>query len=125
MLMPLLLGLGLKLVTLIPLGIGLIGFLAFKALMVSKIALAIGAALGLQKLLGNQNGGWSKAQWSAQPSTGWSNTNSGAGWSSGSGSSTGGYYRSFDAAAASAGAQDAQQMAYNGHLETNAAARRR
>ncbi|KAK4875559.1 hypothetical protein RN001_011981 [Aquatica leii] len=51
-LIPLLLG-----GTLIPLALGALALLAGKALIVSKIALVLAAALGLKKLLGGSNGG--------------------------------------------------------------------
>ncbi|XP_065351701.1 uncharacterized protein LOC135947064 [Cloeon dipterum] len=51
-LLPLLLALKLKAIALVPLIIGALFILAFKALVVGKIALVLSALIGLQKLLG-------------------------------------------------------------------------
>jgi len=51
-LMPLLLAMKLKAIALVPLIIGALFVLAFKALIVGKIALVLSALIGLQKLLG-------------------------------------------------------------------------
>ncbi|KAF4528616.1 hypothetical protein B566_EDAN009220 [Ephemera danica] len=52
LLLPLLLALKLKAVALVPLILGGLALLAFKALVVGKIALVLSAIIGLQKLLG-------------------------------------------------------------------------
>jgi hypothetical protein len=120
-LMPILLGIGAKLLLVIPIGIAIVGFLAIKALLVSKLALLLAGFLALQKLLGGGGLGslGGKNGWPAGGSSGW-NTG-GSGWSnaapssswstSGSGSSSG-YYRSFDSGAA----VDAHQMAYKAQV---------
>lgn len=117
-LLPILMGIGAKLLLVIPIGIAIVGFLAVKALVVSKLALLIAGFLALQKLLGGGGLGalgGGKNGWSTGGSSGWNTGGSGwsgagtGGWStSGSGSSSGYYRRSFDKSAP----VDAQQMAY-------------
>lgn len=51
MMLPLLLLLKLKMVALLPLAIGFLALLSFKALIVGKIALLLSAVIGLKKLL--------------------------------------------------------------------------
>ncbi|KAJ4450974.1 hypothetical protein ANN_02409 [Periplaneta americana] len=115
--LPIVLGVAAKLFLIVPLGIGLVGFLAIKALLVSKLALIIAGVIALQKLFsGGGFGGWGggKNGWSTGGGSGWNsgavgsgwNSGNSAGWStSGSGASSAGYYRSFDT-------NDAHQMAY-------------
>ncbi|PSN49205.1 hypothetical protein C0J52_16940 [Blattella germanica] len=129
-LLPIIMGVAAKLALVIPLGLGLIGFLALKALLVSKVALILAGVVALQKLfggggLGGLGGG--KNGWSSGGNSGWSTGGVGGGWSnggasggwstSGSGGSSAGYYRSFDASAP----VDAHDMAYKAQIPlTNA-----
>ncbi|CAI6367979.1 unnamed protein product [Macrosiphum euphorbiae] len=53
MLMPLLMLLKMKAIALVPLAIGALALLAFKALVVGKIALVLAVVMGIQKLLAN------------------------------------------------------------------------
>ncbi|XP_050533836.1 uncharacterized protein LOC126901442 [Daktulosphaira vitifoliae] len=55
MLMPLLMMLKMKAIALIPLAIGALALLAFKALVVGKIALVLAVIIGIQKLLANKH----------------------------------------------------------------------
>ncbi|XP_049861247.1 uncharacterized protein LOC126355094 [Schistocerca gregaria] len=114
-LLPILLGVGAKMLLLVPLGLLVVGVLAFKALIVSKIALVLGAVLAVQKFLrggsGGSGGGWAGAGasgggWSSAPAavgSGWS----AGGASSGPGAAPGGWGRSLEG--------DAQEMAYSAH----------
>lgn len=124
--MPLLLGIGAKLMLLLPLGIAAIGFLALKALLVSKLALVLGAVLAVQKLLGGKGGGSGGGGWSSGASSGgWSSAPAVGGYSAG-GSSLGGGWSSGGASSgpgASSGwsrSIDAQQMAYAAQAPTTA-----
>jgi hypothetical protein len=120
-LLPILLGIGAKLLLIIPIGIAIVGFLAVKALVVSKLALLIAGFTALQKLLGGGGlgaFGGGKNGWSTGGGSGWNSGGSGwsnaatGGWStSGSGASTG-YYRSFDSRAP----VDAHHMAYKAQV---------
>ena len=121
-LLPIILGIGAKLALVVPLGIGLVGFLAIKALLVSKVALILAGIIAVQKLFGGGGlGGWSSGKngWPSSGSSGWSsggslggggwNSGSSGGWStSGSGAAASGYYRSFDGSSQ----VDAHQLAY-------------
>ncbi|XP_067007007.1 uncharacterized protein [Anabrus simplex] len=117
-LLPLILGIGAKLLLLIPAGIGLIGLIAVKAFFVSKLALLIAGAIAIQKLLGggglggfgkNSLGSGGSGGWSSGGSAGYSGAGYGTGgWSTGSGSS-GGWSRSLDDA-------DAHQMAFKAQI---------
>jgi hypothetical protein len=110
-------GLGAKMLLVVPIGIAIVGFLAIKALIVSKLALLLAGFITLQKLFGggglgsfgNGKNGWPSgggAAWNGGGS-GWNSAGTG-GWStSGSGASAG-YYRSFDTNAPA----DAHQLAY-------------
>ncbi|XP_047112082.1 uncharacterized protein LOC124788843 [Schistocerca piceifrons] len=114
-LLPILLGVGAKMLLLVPLGLLVVGVLAFKALIVSKIALVLGAVLAVQKFLrggsGGSGGGWAGAGasgggWSSAPAavgSGWS----AGGASSGPGGAPGGWGRSLEG--------DAQEIAYSAH----------
>jgi len=53
MLMPLLMLLKMKAIALVPLAIGALALLAFKALVVGKLALVLAVIIGIQKLLAN------------------------------------------------------------------------
>jgi hypothetical protein len=122
MLGPLMMGLGAKMLLTVPIGIAIVGFLAVKALIVSKLALLLAGFVALQKLLGGGGlgsfgggkNGWSSgvgSGWNAGGS-GWSNGGTG-GWStSGSGASSG-YYRSFDT---NARVDDAHELAYKAQV---------
>lgn len=117
MLGPLMMGLGAKLLLTVPIGIAIVGFLAIKALIVSKLALLLAGFVAVQKLLGGGglgSFGGGKNGWSSGVGSGWNTGGSGwsgagtGGWStSGSGASSG-YYRSFDTNAP----VDAHQLAY-------------
>ncbi|XP_063229137.1 uncharacterized protein LOC134534585 [Bacillus rossius redtenbacheri] len=120
-LMPLIMGIGLKLMALLPIGLGVIGLLAAKALLVSKVALILAGVLAAQKLLGS--GGGLSGLGSA---AGWASGNSGGGWSSSppaaaaagwasSGPGSSSYYRSFDADAAAS----AHDIAYKAQAPQN------
>ncbi|CAG2055471.1 unnamed protein product [Timema podura] len=113
-LLPLLLGIGLKLFALIPAGIGLVGIIAAKALIISKLALILAGIIAIQKFFGGggmsgwNSGGGAASGWSSPSTGGWSSGGSSGGWgTSGSGSSP--VYRSF-------GGADAHEMAYMAQL---------
>lgn len=55
MLMPLLMMLKMKAIALVPLAIGALALLAFKALIVGKLALVLAVIIGIQKLLANKS----------------------------------------------------------------------
>ncbi|GLH08717.1 Uncharacterized protein GBIM_13901, partial [Gryllus bimaculatus] len=105
-LLPILLAAGAKLLLVVPLGIGLLGLVATKALLVSKLALLLAGGLALQKLLGGGGlgglglggKGGASAGWSAgaAPAAGWSAGGGGGGYSSGPAASSG-WSRSLDA----------------------------
>lgn len=116
-LLPILLGVGAKMLLLVPLGLLFLGVLAFKALVFSKIALILGAVLAVQKFLrggsggsggwasgGGAGGGWSSAP--AAVGSGWS----AGGASSGPGAAPGGWGRSLGAEG------DAHEVAYSAHV---------
>ena len=115
-------GIGAKLALIVPLGIGLVGFLAVKALLVSKVALILAGVIALQKLFGGGGlGGWSGGKnglstgsgWSSGASLGGWNSGNTGGWStSGSGAASAGYYRSFDGSSP----VDAHQLAYKAQV---------
>nr|CAD7394518.1 unnamed protein product [Timema cristinae] len=113
-LLPLLLGIGVKLFALIPAGIGLVGIIAAKALIISKLALILAGIIAIQKFFGGggmsgwNSGGGAASGWSSPSTGGWSSGGSSGGWgTSGSGSSP--VYRSF-------GGADAHEMAYKAQL---------
>lgn len=54
MLMPLLMLLKMKAIAIVPLAIGALALLAFKALVVGKLALVLAVIIGIQKLLANK-----------------------------------------------------------------------
>jgi hypothetical protein len=118
-LLPILFGIGAVLLLLAPVGIFIVGFLAVKALAVSKIALLIAGFVALQKLLGSGFGGFGggKNGWSTGGS-GWNSIGSGwnsaspGGWSTSASGASSGYYRSFDSSAP----VDAHQMAYKAQV---------
>lgn len=116
---PLLLAFGAKLIALVPLFLGGLIFLAFKALIVSKIAFLLAAVLGLQKF-GGGGGGLnllSKVTGGAGAGVGtggWASGAQSGGWSSGSGlSSQYPYARNYD------NAQDLAYNAYAGEIPAN------
>lgn len=111
---PLLLAFGAKLIALVPLFLGGLIFLAFKALIVSKIAFVLAAVLGLQKfgagggglnLLSKVTGGGVGG--GVGGAGGWSSGAQSGGWSSGAGlGSQYPYARNYD---------NAQDLAYNAY----------
>lgn len=98
--------LAVKVVAVLPILLGIIGFFALKALVFGKLALLIAGVMALQKFSGS-SGGFGKIADS------WSNANVASAWPSANAvaaPSSGGYYRrSMEAAA--------QQMAYNGQMQ--------
>lgn len=98
---PLVMAIGAKLITIIPLILGALALLTFKAIIVSKIALVLALFLGASKLFGGNKGigqgigGYNANQWSGSN-----------GWSSGSGSYP--YARSLS---------DAQDLAYGKQVQ--------
>lgn len=120
-LMPILMGIGAKLLLVVPIGIAIVGFLAIKALLVSKLALLIAGFIALQKLLGGGGLGalgGGKNGWSTGGSSGWNTGGSGwsgagtGGWSTSGSAASSGYYRSFDSSAP----VDAHQIAYKAQV---------
>lgn len=97
--------LAVKIVAVLPILLGIIGFFALKALLFGKLALLIAGVMAFQKFAGS-SGGFSKIadSWS-------SGANVASPWpAQAAPSSNGGYYRrSMEAAA--------QQMAYNGQMQ--------
>jgi len=100
---PILAGLALKLLAVVPIVIGFLGVVAVKALIIAKIAFVIAAVLAAQKLIGSS---------SSSAASGWSSGAS-AGWSSGSAApSSAGYY--------SRSLNSAHDLAYSAHApDTN------
>lgn len=93
---PLVMAIGAKLITIIPLILGALALLTFKAVIVSKIALVLALFVGASKFFGGNKLGQGIGGYSANQYTGGN-----SGWSSGSGSYP--YARSLS---------DAQDMAY-------------
>lgn len=106
--MPILGFLAVKIVAILPILLGIIGFFALKALVFGKLALLIAGVMAFQKYAG-ASGGFGKIAdtWSA------GNVQA-APWAASAAPSTngGGYYRR--------SMQEAQQMAYNGQVQPSA-----
>lgn len=105
---PLLLAVGAKLIALVPLFLGGLVFLAFKALVVSKIAFVLAAILGLQRFGGaGAGGGLGLLGKVANGVQGWSSGSQGSqGWASSPVGSSYPYARNYD---------NAQDLAYNAY----------
>lgn len=94
--------LAVKIVAVLPILLGIIGFFALKALVFGKLALLIAGVMALQKF-GGASGGFGKIADS------WSSSNVATAWPAAAAPSTnGGYYRR---------SMEAQQMAYNGQVQ--------
>lgn len=106
--MPILGFLAVKIVAILPILLGIIGFFALKALVFGKLALLIAGVMAFQKYA-SASGGFGKIAdtWSA------GNVQA-APWAASAAPSTngGGYYRR--------SMQEAQQMAYNGQVQPSA-----
>ncbi|KAL4149262.1 hypothetical protein QTP88_003243 [Uroleucon formosanum] len=106
--MPILGFLAVKIVAVLPILLGIIGFFALKALVFGKLALLIAGVMAFQKYAGASGGfgkiadTWSASNIQASP------------WAASAAPSTngGGYYRR--------SMQEAQQMAYNGQVQPSA-----
>lgn len=101
--------LAVKIVAVLPILLGIIGFFALKALVFGKLALLIAGVLAFQKYAGAA-GGFGKIA-AADP---WATANAANAWSAPAApGANGGYYRrSMETAA--------QQMAYNGQMQPSA-----
>lgn len=128
--LPIIAGLGVKLLALVPIVLGGVALLTLKALFIGKIALLIAGILAFQKLFsgGGGYGGYGgifgkNAQQFAGGNFlgGGSSGGEAQGWSGSQISQPQGYYkRSFDEASAAA-AKDPQQMAYSAQVPAAAA----
>lgn len=108
--MPILGLLAVKIVAVLPVLLGIIGFFALKALVFGKLALLIAGAMALQKYAGSSAGGFGKI---VAPEA-WSSANTAGAWPAAAAapSTNGGYYRrSMDAA---------QQLAYGAQAQPSA-----
>ncbi|XP_014254111.1 uncharacterized protein LOC106669281 [Cimex lectularius] len=91
--LPLLMLVGAKLVTLLPLALGAVGLMALKALFVGKLAFVLAAVLAFQKFFASgSSGGGLSSFGKVQPD--WNSGSSG--WSSSYGGGTGPYRRSME-----------------------------
>ena len=112
---PLMMAVGAKLIALIPIFLGGLALLAFKAVAVAKIAFVLALALGASRFfgaggfgkLGGGNGG---TGYNAGGVGGWNNGGYNGGWTSG-GSASYPYSRSMDAADEAYSAQAPQEDA--------------
>lgn len=102
--------LAVKILAVLPILLGIIGFFALKALVFGKLALLIAGVMAFQKYAGAA-GGFGKIASAEQP---WGTANAANAWSAPAApAANGGYYRrSMETAA--------QQMAYNGQMQPSA-----
>ncbi|XP_014282870.1 uncharacterized protein [Halyomorpha halys] len=92
-LLPILMLVGVKLVTLLPLALGAIGLMALKALVVGKIALVIAAVIAFQKFFSGGSGASVIPTLSKTPVIDYGSSSGSGGWASSGSSSSGPYYR--------------------------------
>lgn len=110
MVLPLVAGVALKLIALVPILFGGLALLVFKAIVVGKIALLLAAVLAFQKMFGASAGvGGGLFGKVSQPAGGWyEGQNNQAAWSGASAQGQGYYRRSFDGTTKG----DAHNLAY-------------
>lgn len=106
--MPIAAAIGAKLFALVPIALGGLALLVFKALFVGKIALLLAGILAFQKLFGAGGAGGNFFSKAALPTAAWPSASGYQSWSSAPAAATQsqGYYRSLDV-------NDAHDLAYS------------